>query len=113
MSFILEVKTIVDLEPRSLGIPVPARDWFWLRALAIIFAAVGMLAWVYPDFGLPYLVTAIFALPALGPWVLSARLQQWSASRGWGLRLLLLGLVFAYLKFVKSILVPAVLSNMA
>lgn len=113
VSFILEVKPIVVLEPRSLGIPFPARDWFWLRALAIIFAAVGMLAWVYPEFGLPYLVTAIVALPVLGPWVLSARLQQWSVSRGWALRFLLLGFVFAYLKFVKSVLVPAVLSNMA
>lgn len=99
----------MDLEPRSLGIPFPPRDWFWLRALLVIFAAAGMLAWVYPDFGLPYLVTAIFALPILGPWLLSARLQQWSSSRGWALRFLLLAFVFAYLKFAKSVLVPAVL----
>lgn len=99
----------MDLEPRNLSILFPPRDWFWLRALLAIFACAGLLAWVYPDFGIPYLVTSVFALPILGPWLLSARLQQWSSSRGWGFRLLLLALAFAYLKFAKSVLVPAVL----
>ncbi|MDB5772557.1 MAG: hypothetical protein JWM42_2931 [Burkholderia sp.] len=99
----------MNLEPRNLGIPFPPRDWFWLRAVLVIFAVSGLLAWIYPDFGIPYLVTAVFALPILGPWLLSARFQQWSSSLGWGSRLLLLALVFAYLKFAKSVLVPAVL----
>lgn len=99
----------MNLEPRNLGISFPPRDWFWLRAILVIFAVVGLLAWIYPDFGLPYLVTAAFALPVLGPWLLSARLQRWISLRAWSLRLLLLALVFAYLKFVKALLVPAVL----
>lgn len=97
------------IKPRNLRIPFPPRDWFWLRALLAVFACAGLLAWAYPDFGIPYLVTAVFALPVLGPWLLSARLQRWSSSRGWGFRLLLLALVFAYLKLAKSVLVPAVL----
>lgn len=99
----------MDVDPLNLGIPFPPRDWFWLHALLAIVTVAGLLAWVYPEFGLPYLITAVFALPVLGPWLLSARLQQWSSSRGWGLRLLLLALVFAYLKFAKTVLVPAVL----
>lgn len=99
----------MNLEPRNLGIPFPPRDWFWLRALLVVFACAGLLSWAYPDFGIPYLVTAVFALPILGPWSLSPRLQQWSSSLGWGFRLLLFAIVFAYLKFAKSVLVPAVL----
>ena len=99
----------MNLEPPNRSIPFPPRDQFWLRALLVIFACAGLLAWVYPDFGIPYLVTSVFALPILGPWFLSARLQQWSYSRGWGFRLLLPALVFAYLTFAKSVLVPAVL----
>jgi hypothetical protein len=99
----------MDVDPRNLGIPFPPRDWFWLRALLAIFTVAGLLAWIYPELGRPFLITAVFALPVLGPWLLSARLQRWSSSQGWGLRLLLLALVFAYLKFAKSVLVPAVL----
>jgi hypothetical protein len=96
-------------DPHNLGIPFPPRDWFWLRAVLVVFAVCGLLAWIYPDFGIPYLVTAVFALPILGPWLLSVRFQQWSFSLRWISRLLLLALVFAYLKFAKSVLVPAVL----
>lgn len=99
----------MNLEPRNLDIPFPPRDRFWLRAVLVIFAVSGLLAWIYPDFGIPYLVTAVFALPILGPWLLSARLQRWSSSLGWVSRLLLLAIVITYLKFAKSVLVPAVL----
>lgn len=99
----------MKFEPRNLDIPFPPRDWFWLRALLLIFASAGLLAWAYPDFGVPYLVTAIFAMPILAPWLLSTWLQQWSSSGGWALRILLLALVLAYLKFAKSVLVPVVL----
>jgi len=99
----------MGIEQRNLGIPFPPRDRFWLRALLVIFAAAGLLAWFYPEFGIPFLVTSVFALPILGPWLLNARFRRWSFSQGWGWRFLLLALAIAYVEFAKSVLVPAVL----
>lgn len=85
---------------------------FWIRAAAVLFAAVGVTSLVAPEIGLPFLITKILFLPLLLPFLFSARVIRWQESLGrWG-RFALFGVIFLYIALMESFLAPIVLAEL-
>jgi len=97
---------------KSLGVPPAPSTGFWLKAAALVFAAVGVAAWIDPAFGLPYLITAIFLLPSLLPFLFSRRVRRWEEALGRPGRAALFAAVFLYVALMNAFLAPIVLAEL-
>ena len=85
---------------------------FWLKAAAVLLAAVGVTTWIAPEIGLPFLVTKILFLPLLLPLLFSRRVLRWQEAAGrWGRVAVLAGL-FLYIALMESFLAPIVLAEL-
>lgn len=96
----------MQLEPRTLGIPLHPRQWLWLRLLVAVLAFGAALLVFAPDFGVAFLAVSVVALPVLLPYILSTKLQQSASQGGFGAKVLALLVVLLYLRLAKSVLVP-------
>ena len=85
---------------------------FWLKAAAIAFAVASAAAWLDPAFGVPYLVTAIFILPLLLPFLFSQRVRRWEEALGGLGRIAVFAAVFVYIAAVRALLAPIVLAEL-
>jgi hypothetical protein len=91
---------------------VEPANWFWFKAAAVVFAIAGVAAWLDPAFGVPYLVTGVFLLPLLLPFLFSPRVRRWEEALGGLGRVAVFAAVFLYIALVKSILAPIVLAEL-
>jgi ABC-type xylose transport system permease subunit len=98
----------MELEPRSLGIPLHPRQWFWLKALIICSIVGFVLVLLVPGFGIPFVASMAVALPVVGPYLLSRRLHAFIADRGLLAKVLTLLVVLVYLRFARRDFAPLV-----
>jgi hypothetical protein len=97
---------VMQLEPKTLGIPMHPRQWFWLCLLAAVFVFGAALLVFEPNFGIAFLAVSVVALPVLLPYILSTKLHQTASQGGLVAKILTLLAVLLYLRLAKSVLVP-------
>ena len=97
----------MELEPRTLDIPLHSRQWLWLQiVVAVLVVGVALLI-AFPDFGTVFLAVSIVALPVL----LAVILPKSRAFGSGGLlkKVVILAAVLLYLRLARSVLVPGLI----
>jgi hypothetical protein len=97
----------MELEPKSLDVPLHPRSWFWAKLLAVLAAVSVALMRFAPSFGIPFAASTILALPVLAVYLFGQRHQaQPHAHRSFAKLAAFVG-VLAYLGLAKRALAPA------
>lgn len=97
----------MELEPRTLDIPLQSRQWLWLQiVVAVLIVGVALLI-VFADFGAVFLAVYIAALPVLLVVIFP---KPRAFGRGGLLKkIVVLTAVLLYLRLARSVFVPGLI----
>jgi len=99
----------MELEPRSLGIPLRPKDRFGLILVAAC-ALVSVGAWLIDaPFAYAFIAACILVLPPMCLGLLSARASRPAGASSWRFGLIGVALLLVCAKLCKSVLLPALL----